>query len=137
MKQKFHIAGVTALCLAAAVPVFAANVTLRASHQFPGGKGDVRDEMVQIIAREAKAANVGPAERNLRPFTSSGLRMQPFFDAMPPASQASESTMTPALSIFALTSFMKGESFTRNARSWLRMRPGMRVTPNARTLPLA
>ena len=37
----------------------AADVTLRASHQFPGGKGDVRDEMVQIIAREAKAANVG------------------------------------------------------------------------------
>src|SRR5262249_41529754 len=37
----------------------AAQVTLRASHQFPGGKGDVRDEMVQIIAREAKAANVG------------------------------------------------------------------------------
>src|SRR5207248_2372601 len=32
--------------------------TLRASHQFPGGKGDARDEMVQIIAREAKAANV-------------------------------------------------------------------------------
>jgi TRAP-type C4-dicarboxylate transport system substrate-binding protein len=34
-------------------------VTLRASHQFPGGKGDVRDEMVQIIAKEAAAANVG------------------------------------------------------------------------------
>src|SRR5437867_431255 len=33
--------------------------TLKASHQFPGGKGDVRDEMVQIIAREAKAANLG------------------------------------------------------------------------------
>lgn len=33
--------------------------TLRASHQFPGGKGDARDEMVQIIAREARAANVG------------------------------------------------------------------------------
>src|SRR5919198_6306037 len=32
--------------------------TLRASHQFPGGRGDVRDEMVQIIARDAKAANV-------------------------------------------------------------------------------
>ena len=30
-----------------------------ASHQFPGGKGDPRDEMVQIIAKEAKAANVG------------------------------------------------------------------------------
>jgi TRAP-type C4-dicarboxylate transport system substrate-binding protein len=37
----------------------AADVTLKASHQFPGGKGDVRDEMVQIIAREAKNANVG------------------------------------------------------------------------------
>jgi TRAP-type C4-dicarboxylate transport system substrate-binding protein len=44
---------------AVALPAGAANVTLRASHQFPGGKGDVRDEMVQIIAREAKAANVG------------------------------------------------------------------------------
>jgi TRAP-type C4-dicarboxylate transport system substrate-binding protein len=33
--------------------------TLKASHQFPGGKGDARDEMVQIIAREAKAANLG------------------------------------------------------------------------------
>jgi TRAP-type C4-dicarboxylate transport system substrate-binding protein len=35
-----------------------APTVLRASHQFPGGKGDVRDEMVQIIARDAKAANV-------------------------------------------------------------------------------
>src|SRR5436190_21079381 len=33
--------------------------TLKASHQFPGGKGDARDEMVQIIAKEAKAANAG------------------------------------------------------------------------------
>jgi len=32
---------------------------LKASHQFPGGKGDVRDEMVQIIARDVNAANVG------------------------------------------------------------------------------
>ena len=48
--------------LAAAAPWGAAladNVTLKASHQFPGGKGDVRDEMVQIIAREVAAANVG------------------------------------------------------------------------------
>src|SRR3954463_13551826 len=37
---------------------FAAPTILRASHQFPGGRGDVRDEMVQIIAKEAKAANV-------------------------------------------------------------------------------
>ncbi|MGA8587995.1 MAG: ABC transporter substrate-binding protein, partial [Pseudolabrys sp.] len=36
-----------------------AQVTLKASHQFPGGKGDVRDDMVQIVAKEAKAANVG------------------------------------------------------------------------------
>ena len=34
-------------------------ITLRASHQFPGGKGDVRDDMVQMIAKDAKAANVG------------------------------------------------------------------------------
>ncbi|WP_415237753.1 TRAP transporter substrate-binding protein DctP [Sneathiella sp.] len=33
--------------------------TLKASHQWPGGKGDVRDEMVQIIAREVGKANVG------------------------------------------------------------------------------
>jgi TRAP-type C4-dicarboxylate transport system substrate-binding protein len=38
--------------------VLAAPTTLRASHQFPGGKGDVRDDMVQMIAKEAKAANV-------------------------------------------------------------------------------
>jgi TRAP-type C4-dicarboxylate transport system substrate-binding protein len=37
----------------------AEGITLKASHQFPGGKGDPRDEMVQIIAKEAKAANVG------------------------------------------------------------------------------
>src|SRR5579875_1286489 len=36
-----------------------AQVTLRASHQFPGGKGDVRDDMVQMIAKEVGAANVG------------------------------------------------------------------------------
>jgi len=34
-------------------------VVLKASHQFPGGKGDVRDEMVQVLAREVAAANVG------------------------------------------------------------------------------
>jgi TRAP-type C4-dicarboxylate transport system substrate-binding protein len=36
-----------------------AQIILKASHQFPGGKGDPRDEAVQIIARQAKAANVG------------------------------------------------------------------------------
>ena len=36
-----------------------AQVTLKASHQFPGGKGDVRDDMVQMVAKEVKDANVG------------------------------------------------------------------------------
>ena len=36
----------------------AAAETLRASHQWPGGTGDLRDEMVQIIAREANQAGV-------------------------------------------------------------------------------
>lgn len=36
-----------------------ADITLKASHQWPGGKGDVRDEMVQIIKREVERANVG------------------------------------------------------------------------------
>jgi TRAP-type C4-dicarboxylate transport system substrate-binding protein len=36
-----------------------AQVTLKASHQFPGGKHDVRDDMVLMIAKEAKDANVG------------------------------------------------------------------------------
>src|SRR2546425_13009392 len=49
----------SALGAALSASAFGAPTTLRASHQFPGGKGDVRDEMVQIIAREAKAANVG------------------------------------------------------------------------------
>jgi len=47
------------LSAAVALPASAADITLKASHQFPGGKGDVRDEMVQIIAREVAAANVG------------------------------------------------------------------------------
>src|ERR1700694_1775080 len=47
-----------AVAMSAAAGAFAAPTTLRASHQFPGGRGDVRDEMVQIVARDAKAANV-------------------------------------------------------------------------------
>ena len=43
-------------CLAGAAD---AQQVLKASHQFPGGKGDPRDEMVQIIARDVAAANVG------------------------------------------------------------------------------
>ena len=52
---------VTALVLALGLgsAAVAQTVTLKASHQFPGGKGDVRDEMVQLIAREVAAAKVG------------------------------------------------------------------------------
>src|ERR1700704_1909388 len=50
------IAGALGAALSAGA--FGAPTTLRASHQFPGGRGDVRDEMVQIIARDAKAAGV-------------------------------------------------------------------------------
>jgi TRAP-type C4-dicarboxylate transport system substrate-binding protein len=51
--------GAFAVLTSFAAASFAADITLRASHQFPGGKGDVRDDMVQMIAKEAKAANVG------------------------------------------------------------------------------
>jgi TRAP-type transport system periplasmic protein len=44
------------LCLATSA---GAQTVLKASHQFPGGKGDVRDDMVQMVAKEVKAANVG------------------------------------------------------------------------------
>lgn len=51
------------LAAAAVVAVVAgaaqAETTLRLSHQFPGGKGDVRDDMAQLFAKEVKAANVG------------------------------------------------------------------------------
>jgi TRAP-type C4-dicarboxylate transport system substrate-binding protein len=36
-----------------------AQVTLKASHQFPGGKGDVRDDMVQMVAKEMKDGKTG------------------------------------------------------------------------------
>lgn len=47
-----------------------ADISLKASHQFPGGKGDVRDEMVQMIAREVAAADVG---LNIKIFPGSSL----------------------------------------------------------------
>jgi TRAP-type C4-dicarboxylate transport system substrate-binding protein len=52
------LAAVLALPVAA-VALPAGAMSLKASHQFPGGKGDVRDEMVQMIAREVAKANVG------------------------------------------------------------------------------
>jgi TRAP-type C4-dicarboxylate transport system substrate-binding protein len=58
-RNKFILAAIAGVALAALTAQDAAAVELKASHQFPGGKGDVRDEMVQIIAREVAAANVG------------------------------------------------------------------------------
>jgi TRAP-type C4-dicarboxylate transport system substrate-binding protein len=59
MKSISPVGMLAAVALAlASSSLAAAPVVLRASHQFPGGKGDVRDEMVQIIARDAKAAGV-------------------------------------------------------------------------------
>ena len=60
------LAALTALSATAAN----AEVTLKASHQFPGGKGDVRDEMVQMIAREVAAANV---DMTIKVFPGSSL----------------------------------------------------------------
>ena len=56
-KISMLLAGVAAAGLLATAAQ--AQTVLKASHQFPGGKGDPRDEMVQIIAKEVKAANVG------------------------------------------------------------------------------
>jgi TRAP-type C4-dicarboxylate transport system substrate-binding protein len=47
-----------------------AETVLKASHQFPGGKGDVRDEMVQMIARDVAAANV---DMTIKVFPGSSL----------------------------------------------------------------
>ncbi len=53
--MKHALVGIT-LAVALAAPAHA--VTLKASHQWPGGQGDVRDEMVQILAREVEKADV-------------------------------------------------------------------------------
>jgi TRAP-type C4-dicarboxylate transport system substrate-binding protein len=57
--RKCAVAAALFAASAFATAAFAGDLVLRASHQFPGGKGDVRDDMVQMIARDAKAANVG------------------------------------------------------------------------------
>ena len=57
-KSKWLGTGAALAAAALAGSALAAPTVLRASHQFPGGRGDVRDEMVQIIARDAKAAGV-------------------------------------------------------------------------------
>ncbi|MCQ0970215.1 TRAP transporter substrate-binding protein DctP [Paracoccus sp. TK19116] len=46
------------LALSVALPATAGAEVLKASHQFPGGKGDARDEMVQMIAKDVADAGV-------------------------------------------------------------------------------
>lgn len=52
-------AALTATLSLSAVATAHADITLKASHQWPGGKGDLRDEMVQIIARDVNDADLG------------------------------------------------------------------------------
>jgi TRAP-type C4-dicarboxylate transport system substrate-binding protein len=59
MRRPIAAASLVLFAALGAADARAADVVLKASHQFPGGKGDVRDEMVQIIAREAEKAGVG------------------------------------------------------------------------------
>ncbi|MFW7342993.1 TRAP transporter substrate-binding protein DctP [Pollutimonas sp. H1-120] len=68
MKSLYRI--VVGAAILAAAGAASSQTTLRASHQFPGGQGDPRDEMVQIIAREVEAAKVG---LKIQVFPSSSL----------------------------------------------------------------
>ncbi|WP_249977758.1 TRAP transporter substrate-binding protein DctP [Vreelandella olivaria] len=57
--QRYLFPAITALGLTIAASHASANTVLRASHQFPGGQGDIRDEMVQLMARTVAEADVG------------------------------------------------------------------------------
>ena len=59
MNRRYLINALACLFCVAGAPALADTMVLKASHQFPGGKGDVRDEMVQMIARDVAAAKVG------------------------------------------------------------------------------
>ena len=49
----------TTTLLAMSAVANSADRELKASHQWPGGKGDIRDEMVQMIAQDVNNANIG------------------------------------------------------------------------------
>jgi len=70
LRSTFRLAAACAAALSLWAGAAHAQMVLKASHQFPGGKGDVRDEMVQMIAREVNAANVG---LEIRVFPGSSL----------------------------------------------------------------
>lgn len=58
LKRMLRLSAIAAAGTLGAVTAHADTI-LKASHQFPGGKGDIRDEMVQMIARDVAAAKVG------------------------------------------------------------------------------
>lgn len=63
MKMKHTSKGMSVLLAASMLAMsgtaISADRELKASHQWPGGKGDIRDEMVQMIARDVNNANIG------------------------------------------------------------------------------
>ena len=66
-KSRLTALGIASLMVCGAAQ---AETVLKLSHQFPGGKGDVRDEMVQMIARDVAAANV---DMSIKIFPGSSL----------------------------------------------------------------
>lgn len=57
--KKLSAVGIAVAVSLTLLPAAKAQELLKASHQFPSGKGDVRDEMMQVMAKELAAANVG------------------------------------------------------------------------------
>lgn len=57
--SKMKLSAIFVAALVAVSGAASAERVLKASHQWPGGKGDIRDEMVQMIARDVAKANVG------------------------------------------------------------------------------
>ena len=93
--------------------------------------------LIEAPAATSICSKAGPAARITLPCASAGSRTQPPLPAKPPASQASESTITPASSMICLMSSMNAESFRRLACSWFLTRPGIKVALNCGCLPLA
>lgn len=57
--SKLKMSAILAAALIGVSGVASAERVLKASHQWPGGKGDIRDEMVQMIANDVNNANLG------------------------------------------------------------------------------
>src|SRR5699024_2229141 len=55
-KACFMLAAILVLAVSGAA---SAQITLRASHQWPGNQGDIRDQMVRVMAQSVADADVG------------------------------------------------------------------------------